>query len=803
MRNWFALFAVLISSLTAQAAAPADAMAATTAQKWSPMAGSPPVTVTSIQGRQALRMDCKFAGTRFERGSWDYQGALDLSPFQAIRFSVLCTNVAPVSSFIVYFGSGDGWYTTSFPVESEGVWNDVEIRKEDTRIEGKPAGWSKVDRIRISAWRAADVDTTLYLTGFTAVGQQPSVLVIRGDSLTTLAPSEAKSAIEFTQSTIAVMREAGIECALLSDAECTPESLRQAKLVVLPHNPRLPDPAIAAITSFIARGGKLMTFYQVPEPLLAPCSLTAVRYHAQTRPGEFSSIRPETGAGAGAGAPPGMPPEVKQNSWNVMEYQATQDHGRTVASWYDADGKPTGVPALILTDHALSMGHVLFPGDAPAKRAMILAMAGALVPDIWRNAATRQYDSIGKLSTYKDYEQAATALTAASEPSKAAVGRATQFRDQAQTMLNQQKYDQAMQLSQSAQRELLDAYCLAQASVPGEHRAFWCHRAFGIDGMTWDQAIKTLADNGFTAIFPNMLWGGSAFYQSDVLPVAPEVATRGDQIAQCLAACRKYGVECHVWKVNWNMGWTAPQQFMQKMKQEGRTQVSFDGKPQDSWLCPSNPQNQDLEIAAMVEVATKYDVDGIHFDYIRYPGPENCFCPACRQRFEKRIGKAVTDWPQAVRKDSQLASAWLDFRRDNITRVVSEVSQKVRASGKKTKISAAVFPNYAVDRDGVGQDWALWCQRGYLDFVCPMDYTASIGEFRNLVARQIKWAGNVPVYPGIGLSVWPGSGRDVVKLTEMIKATRELGCKGFTVFEYNTAEAQDVLPSLAKGITRK
>ena len=51
--------------------------------------------------------------------------------------------------------------------------------------------------------------------------------------------------------------------------------------------------------------------------------------------------------------------------------------------------------------------------------------------------------------------------------------------------------------------------------------------------MTWDQAIKELADNGFTAIFPNMLWGGSAFYQSDVLPVAPEVATRGDQIAQC------------------------------------------------------------------------------------------------------------------------------------------------------------------------------------------------------------------------------------------------------------------------------
>jgi uncharacterized lipoprotein YddW (UPF0748 family) len=156
-----------------------------------------------------------------------------------------------------------------------------------------------------------------------------------------------------------------------------------------------------------------------------------------------------------------------------------------------------------------------------------------------------------------------------------------------------------------------------------------------------------------------------------------------------------------------------------------------------------------------------------------------------------------------VRSDAQLASSWQDFRRSNITRVVSEVSQKVRAVGKKTKISAAVFPNYTTDRDAVAQDWRLWCERGYVDFVCPMDYTASPAEFRNLVTRQIQWAGKVPVYPGIGISTWPGGSRDTVKLIELIKSTRELGCKGFTVFEYGTAEAQEVVPALGKGITRR
>ena len=90
--------------------------------------------------------------------------------------------------------------------------------------------------------------------------------------------------------------------------------------------------------------------------------------------------------------------------------------------------------------------------------------------------------------------------------------------------------------------------------------------------MDWDAAIRRLAENGFTAILPNMLWGGVAFYPSAVLPVAPEVATRGDQIAQCLAACRKHGVQIHVWKVNWNLG-SAPKEFVERMRREGRLQA--------------------------------------------------------------------------------------------------------------------------------------------------------------------------------------------------------------------------------------
>jgi uncharacterized lipoprotein YddW (UPF0748 family) len=299
-----------------------------------------------------------------------------------------------------------------------------------------------------------------------------------------------------------------------------------------------------------------------------------------------------------------------------------------------------------------------------------------------------------------------------------------------------------------------------------------------------------------------MLWAGTAFYESTVLPVAPEVRQKGDQIAACLAACKKYGIQCHVWKVNWNMGGRTPREFAERMKKDGRTQVGFDSKPQGTWLCPSHPDNQKLEIDSMVEVATKYDVDGIHFDYIRYPDEGHCYCAGCRERFEKVLGVKVANWPADLRKDDGLRAKWLDFRRENITRVVAAVSETVRKTRPKVKISAAVFSNWTTDRDKVGQDWKLWCQRGYLDFVCPMDYTPHTAALENLVTTQLPLAGKVPCYPGIGLSTW-NPPTDACKVIDQILAARRAGCKGFTIFELSGATVREVLPLLGKGITRK
>ena len=255
-----------------------------------------------------------------------------------------------------------------------------------------------------------------------------------------------------------------------------------------------------------------------------------------------------------------------------------------------------------------------------------------LPPATPRSLAQAAIEDIGQIASFKTYQDATASLKGQNARVAKALASAATLRKSALKLFAQQRFPEASRQAAAAREELLGVFCLAQKPSPGEFRAFWCHSAFGVQGMDWDEAIRRLAENGFTAILPNMLWGGVAFYDSKVLPVAAQAAERGDQIRQCLAACRKYGVQMHVWKVNWNLGSAAPKDFVAKLRQAGRLQASSQGK-EEPWLCPSDPDNRQLEIAAMVEVVRNYDVDGIHFDISAIPTTTTASAPAAGTGF--------------------------------------------------------------------------------------------------------------------------------------------------------------------------
>lgn len=776
----------------------ADAAAAQAV--WKPMGGTAPVMPVTLAGRKVLMMPCNFSGSRLERASWDRAVTLDLSGCRGVQFQFFCRDATPVSYFSLYFQSGDGWYHASFYPESGVDWSVITLDKSAFRSEGQPAGWGKIRTIRLSAWCAKSQDTELFLSDFRrtgVLGQDALVAILRADSAAKTQPSEVRSVEQFSAQMAEMLGAANIPSAILSDLDVTAEKLRAAKLVILPHNPAMPDAVADELVKYAATG-RLLAFYTVPDKLRPVFGLRDGRHVKETRPGNFATIRftPK--------ALPGAPAKVSQRSWNISAYQPLAGQSRVLAEWLDDQGRPTGHAAIIGSSRGIFMTHVLLTDDAVNKRRMLLAMAGSLAPEIWQRAAANSLANLGAVNGFKNLTEATTGIGRLKSPKpavKSLLTEATQAKTSAERALATAQYAEAMDQAAAANRKVLEAFCRAQSPQAGEFRAFWCHSAFGVQGMTWDAAVKQLADNGFTAILPNMLWGGVAYYPSQLLPTAREVAERGDQIALCLAACRKYGVQVHVWKVNWNLGHTVPKDFVEKLRQAGRLQADSKGK-EEPWLCPSHPDNQKLEIESMLEVARNYAVDGIHFDYIRYPDNDHCFCAGCRERFEKALGKTLSQWPRDVLGNGPERQTWLEWRRGNITAVVKAVSEQARKIRPGITISAAVFPRWSTDRDGVAQDWKLWCERGYVDFVCPMDYTPHNAGFENLVAQQVQWAGRVPCYPGLGVSA-SSSRFGADKAIEQILITRRHKTGGFTIFNYGVPEATELLPLLGMGITEK
>ncbi len=757
------------------------------------------VSVGRAGTRNVLVLSCRFrAGSTAYRAFWDRPVRLNLIPVRGVVFRLFCSNVLAVSGFTFYFRSGEGWYAAPFSPQRQEAWDTIWIEKSDTHCEGQPAGWRYVDRIRIAAWRGVVDGAAEFALADLGIGRaDPDILLIRNE---TAGIAERETAVRAAQ--VVCQRLAPLLFfPLAGDQDVDDTLLRPYRMVVLPHSPALTTGCRQSLLRFVAAGGRVLAFYTVPSELAQAVGLGPGTHVRQRYPGDFSSIRPDPECPI-----QGFPATVNQRSWNILEMHPAGKGGRVVAWWHNEKGENSQRPAVVMTSNAVHMSHIVLPDDPQRKHELLLAMAGCLVPDLWRPAAVRALRAVDdEVSAFPDRQGDSRFGYLLGESEPETVNRFSQAeaeRRQAVQWVNEQRYPQAVQAAHRARSLFRQARgaVLSRRSNPGpqgEHRAFWCHSAFGVNGWSWEESVRRLAENGFTALFPHMAWAATAYYPSDVLP-----GRKDDQLALCLAACRRYGMGCHVWKISWNLGNRAPVEWREKFRQEGRLQWDASGKLNENWLCPSHPDNQALELGALVEVARRYAVDGLHVDYMRYPGENYCFCPGCRRRFEAKIGQIVKNWPADVQRGGPMAAAWQDFRRTTIHRVVEAVRRETLRVRPGIRLSAAVFPNWVMDRVTVAQDWRLWCERQWVDFVCPMNYGESPVLFESQVRRQRVWAGTTPVYPGIGLSTWRDC-EDIQRLVEHIDITRQLKTGGFMIFQYGEWEARWVVPLCGLGLTRR
>ena len=483
---------------------------------WRPMGGSADVALTNLGGSTGLRLPCLFRGATNERASWDRTLSLDLRDCQDIQFKFFCPNPTPVDYFSIYFQSGEGWYAAAFSPSTTQRWETITIPKAEAKTEGRPAGWGKIRTVRMSAWRAVDRDTEFYIADLAAIPDRSEIVVVRSDSAGKLAPSEVRTINQYSQAMVEHFKALGLKAAAASDLDLSTPRLSGKRLAVLPYNPVLAEPAIEALAMFLKHGGKLLSFYTLPARIAANAGMDIRGHIRPNQSNQFAAIRFDTGGVVG------MPPEITQRSWNIVDARPLPGRSQILAYWHSQDGQKTAYPAVLASSNCAFMTHILLPEDGARKRAMLLALAGHLVPGFWPQATEAMMQQIGQWGTFEGFEAASEGIVRLADQRGTAVAILQQARAKRELAMNRQSRGQWVEATEAAReagRLLLEAWARAQPSEAGEHRAFWCHSAWGPSGLGWDESIRLLAENGFTAVLPNLLWGGVAFYESRVLPI--------------------------------------------------------------------------------------------------------------------------------------------------------------------------------------------------------------------------------------------------------------------------------------------
>jgi uncharacterized lipoprotein YddW (UPF0748 family) len=734
-------------------------------------------------------------GAGVDRVYWDRPAELDLSHAEGFQITLSCSRPDAVRTVALYFQSGDGWYARLVPLSGAGV-QTLRFPREEFGVEGTPAGWDAVTAVRLSPWKGRDVDAELRLYAFDLMAVETAVIAGgRG-----LENDEARAlSARLAQQTVERLDSLGIASRLLQEDAITADALAPFSTLILPYNSRLSESLYAATHRFIRRGGKALVFYSEDSRL---ADLMGVELLPYTRAPRFT---PWTSFVFERADHWHVPERIYQRTGNLLPARPVGRGGEVIAHWRHAFGRAHRQPAVIATTHGFWITHILQDGHEFGKRMMLGALLGHANPKLLPAAARKAFYFSSLPERFASYADLALTLRewAAGHPRRRdglrEIERGEAMHLRAAKQLQQGRDGEALNASILLRRHWQRVFGKLQRPRPGEWRAVWDHHGTGWSPGHWNATCRELRRSGINAILPNMLNDGIAHYPSRVLTPSRTYETFGDQIDQCLRASRASGLEVHIWKVCWKTH-GAPAEIVARWEREGRLQKDRFGETLP-WLDPSHPANREQALRSIEEVVRRYEVDGIHLDYIRYPNENAGYSDFARAEFERAAGRTVANWPKDAAPGGPDWPAFNRWRADQITAFVADVRRLLRDIAPGVQLSAAVFGGYPKCVETVAQDWALWLKRDLVDFLCPMSYTADLDEFIGWTTSQMALPNaRGRIRPGIGVTA-TGLSLGPESVVDQIRAVRDLGAPGFALFDLDVELREDILPVLREGLT--
>lgn len=336
-------------------------------------------------------------------------------------------------------------------------------------------------------------------------------------------------------------------------------------------------------------------------------------------------------------------------------------------------------------------------------------------------------------------------------------------------------------------------------------RGLWVVRHNLKKAESIDSVLTFASAYRFTDLFVQVRGRGDAYYHSNFEPLAEGVDSLFDPLKHLLNKAQDYNFRIHAW-VNVFYLWSShelPKSPLHLVNQKPEWivyPVNYDFQEQDS-LLSSRRNEEGLYLSPMIEevqkhilkvvddILSQYKVDGLHLDYIRFPGFDFDFNPVARENFKDRYildplefrGDATRFVDNFGRTGYDLFfSRWSQFLRNGLSGFVKKLSQQMRSKYPKMIISAAVKPDLGKAHWQYYQEWDRWLKEGWLDWAVPMNYAADKYTFLMRTEKLLNIGNDKNMLMGISLYNQPAD--SAMYKTQVIE---NLDVAGYVLFSYD------------------
>lgn len=586
----------------------------------------------------------------------------------------------------------------------------------------------------------------------------------------------------------------------LSDNDLITEGvLAKYKLVVIPLLLDMPPQQVAAVKSYVAKGGKIVVTDGCGVASAAAAELIAL-------------------AGAKVTGHHTME-DAKQFLWPRTPFPLTQDFSvgtltadivpaapaDAIAKWVGKSGEDAGTALASEAGNAYIGWAPGLQGNISANAQILSTVLEEASPGITQQAAVQisyadyqmylqELDYLQKRTdeVIKTAKQAdlAVPFTEIQKNYEAALTHVEKFN----AAYKERRFYEASEQVASARHEFALSFAKAMPVRPVEARAVWLDRGTIIatkneKGMI--DLIQRLKAGGINIIYFETNNAGFAMFPSTLAVQNPQL-NGWDALGTALEQAHKNGMEFHAWFWNFNVGNERHNPIIGKDSEypgpvlstrrfswalAGKNGSLFGHNQHEYWVNPANPEARQYCGDLMREVVTKYPVDGVQYDYIRYPfnGKPNQmgWDWVGRLRFERETGLSLDNL------DDEGAAVWQAWKIAQVNQFVEETSNSIRKIRPGIRISAAVYGTPRRLRCwNLQQEWETWINKGWIDTLNPMTYVGTAKELQ-IQANNCRESSEdkALVYPGLSIRQL-----DTAGFIEQLDTARDIGTLGTTLF---------------------